>query len=102
MSTRRLTSLGALAWDYAYFIDLSSDGDRAVLHCGTEADTPEFEVDCPSLSALEPYLEIHRAWRAAPDAVEPPLIPFIPTRSGRRIFSTEGANYDFPCALSPL
>lgn len=98
MNARRPIAVSAIAWDYVYLIDLRAEGDRAVLHCGTVADSPEFEVDCPSLSALEPYLEIHRAWRATPNAVEPPLIPAISTGSGRRTFSSEGANYDFPDA----
>ena len=96
MTTHPSVSNRTIAWDYAYLIDLQAAGEGAVLLCGHVADTPEFEVECTSPTALAPYLEIHKAWRSTPDAVEPPLIPFIQTGSGRRAFSTEGAKYDYP------
>lgn len=100
MSTCRPIPVRTIDWDYAYLIEVRAQGDSATLVCGTEADTPEFEVACDSLDALAPFAELHAAWLLTPSAVEPPLIPFNQTGSGRRIFSTDGAHHDYPYAAS--
>lgn len=100
MSIRRPSPVSTIDWDYAYLIDVRAQGDSATLVCGTEADTPEFEVVCDTLDLLAPFAEIHATWRLDPAAVEPPLIPFTRTGLGQRVFSPEGARHDYPYAIS--
>lgn len=96
MNACRPIPVSTIDWDYAYLIDLRAQGDSATLVCGSEADSPEFEVVCTALDALAPFAELHTAWRQTPAAVAPPLIPYTRERSGRRTFCTRGATHDYP------
>ena len=96
MNACRPIPVSTIDWDYAYLIDLRAQGDSATLICGSEADSPEFEVVCTALDALAPFAELHTAWRQTPAAVAPPLIPYTRERSGRRTFCTRGATHDYP------
>lgn len=91
-------------WEYAHFIAFYSDAAHGRLLCGYEPGISCFSATCPSehLHLLTPYLEILLDHQKNPLLVEAPVVPLTHDARGRRVFSPEGARYDYPHASAPV